>query len=262
LSHYSIAALLAAVCLVPAGAAAPPVKLPSEIAIPIRVAVDAANGLLSRMEIQLDGTDGAGKTESKGSWVRIGDEKAAFTLEGQVIDRPGKGEMRYHINELKSDIVNVKYLGGTDSRLTVLFESGGREISRYCHRCAGKDDRADWDLNSLRVDVEFSLVNQKTASRKDSVSYNVTRVKVGADLDLPLIGEGLEDWIMKKVAGKVEGEVVKQLNAFRDEAANALFEKLRKSTAFLQELEKRGLPLNTQVAGISVRGAKVVFRFD
>lgn len=105
-------------------------------------------------------------------------------------------------------------------------------------------------------------MNQKTASRKDSVSYDVQRVKLAADLDLPVIGEGLEDWIMKKEASRIEGEVAKQLNTFRDEAATALFEKLRKSTAFLQELEKRGLPLNTQVAGISVRGSKVVFRFD
>lgn len=235
---------------------------PGEIAIPINIAVDVANAMLNKIEVQLDGTDGGGKTESKGSWVKIGSQKTAFTLDGYTIDRPGKGEMRYHINDIRSEIVHVKYLGEGVSRLTVLFESGGREISRYCHRCAGKDDRSDWDLNGLRVDIEFSLVNQKTASGKASVSYLVKRVKMGADLDLPLLGEGLEDWILKKAAGRIEGEMEKQLNAFRDEAATALFDKLRKSTAFLQELEKRGLPVNTQVAGISVRGNKVVFRFD
>lgn len=81
--------------------------------------------MLSRMEIHLDGTDGAGKTESKGSWVKIGDRKAAFTLEGHTVDRPGKGEMRYHLNDIKSDIVHVKHLGGNLSRLTIVFESAG-----------------------------------------------------------------------------------------------------------------------------------------
>lgn len=249
---------LAAVATFSLAAAGPP----NEIAIPLNVAVDAANALLNRIEVQLDGTDGGGKTESKGSWVKVGSQKAPFTLDGYTVDRPGKGEMRYHINDIRSEIVHVKYLGDGVSRLTIAFESGGREISRYCHRCTGKDDRSDWDLNSLRVDVEFSLVNQKTASRKDSVSYQVKRVKMGADLDVPLLGEGLEDWILKKAASRIEGEVEKQLNAFRDEAATALFDRLRKSTAFLQELEKRGLPVNTQVAGILVRGNKVVFRFE
>lgn len=242
--------------------AASPGRPPSEIAIPINLAVDVANALLNKIEVQLDGTDGAGKTESKGSWVKIGNQKTAFTLDGYTINRPGKGEMRYHINDIRSDLVHAKYLGDGVSRLTIVFESRGREISRYCHRCTGKDDRSDWDLNGLRVDVEFALVNQKTASRQDSVSYQVKRVRMGADLYLPLLGEGLEEWIMKKAASRIEGEMEKQLNAFRDEAATALFDKLRKSTAFLQELDKRGLPVNTQVAGISVRGNKVVFRFD
>jgi hypothetical protein len=256
---------LAGVALLTASVApggAPPQRRPSEIALPISLAVDAANALLGRVEVQLDGTDGGGKTESKGSWVKIGDQKTSFTLEGQTIDRPGKGEMRYHFNDIRSDIVHVKYLGDGVSRLTIVFESGGREISRYCHRCVGKDDRADWDLNGLRVDVEFALANQKTASGKDSVSYAVKRVKMSADLDVPLIGEGLEDWITRKASGRVEAEIQKMLNGFRDETAAALFERLRKSTAFLRELEKRGLPVNAQIAGISVRGNQVVFRFE
>lgn len=234
----------------------------TEIPIPLSAAIDVANGLLSRIEVHLDGTDGAGKTESKGSWVKVGGQKSVFTLAGHTIDRPGKGEMRYHLNNIHSDIVHVKYLGDGVSRLTIVFESGGREISRYCHRCVGKDDRADWDLNGLRVDIEFELVNQRTAAKKDSVSYRVRRVKMSADLDAPVLGEGLEDWIVRKAARGVEAEVEKQLNAFRDEAASALFERLRKSTAFLRELEKRGLPLSIEIAGISVRGDKVVFRFE
>lgn len=247
-----------------AGARAEPIHSLPPVRISVPAAIKVANALLDGIEILLDGTDGgSGQVDKKGSHVKIGGKAHTFTLPHLVRDKT-VGEMRIFINDVKSEIVHAKYLGNGVSRLTVVFESAGDEIKRVCKGCVGNDDdRAkDWDLDGVRLDIDFTLANHRTSSGKPSLTYNVKKVKLGADLDVPLLGEQVEDWFVRHIAPRIEETVAARLADYRDDAADLLWARLRQTAAYTDQLKARGIPLSINPAGISVSGDWVVVTFQ
>ena len=78
----------------------------------------------------------------------------------------GKIERRTFINDMESDIVHLTPMGENSTRLSVIFETNGKEIKRYEKGGLGKDKiMSDWQIEGPRVDITFKLINNDVFTR-------------------------------------------------------------------------------------------------
>lgn len=249
------------------------------IPIPINHAIDVLDSQLKYTKIKLDGYDRDGKALNDGSYVQFkGMQAYKFSIPYLQISTGSskfpklQTHRRSFINDMNSDLIQLKSLGGNKMRLTVIFENGGREIKRYCRQCAGKpgDGGAqdnimqDWDLQNPRIDVEIELINKKTSNGKNSISFKTTGVKLHAWIDAPALWNKIEHWIMNKVRPEVEQKIKNYLNdpKLQTMVADKMFQGMQSASAYVNEYQVLGYNLlNLKPKGIMVSGGKVVFQF-
>ena len=249
------------------------------IPIPINNAVDVLDSQLKYTKIKLDGYDKAGKALPNGSYVQFkGMPAYKFSIPMLQVSTgsPKFPKLQTHrrsfINDMSSDIIQLKSLGGNKMRLTVIFESGGREIKRYCRQCAGKSGDGgpqdnimqDWDLQNPRIDIEVQLINKKTSSGKNSISFKTTDVDLHAWIDAPALWNKIEKWIMNKVRPEAEQRIMNYLNdpKLQTMVADKMYQGLLSASDYVNQYEVMGYNLlNLKPKGISISGNKVVFQF-
>ncbi|PHN05327.1 hypothetical protein [Flavilitoribacter nigricans] len=250
-----------------------------DIPIPINHAVDVLDSQLKYTKIKLDGYDEGGKALTDGSYVQLkGMPAFKFSLPYLQVTTGSsrfprlQTHRRSFINDMSSDIIQLKSLGGNKMRLTVIFENGGREIKRYCRQCAGKPGDGgpqdnimqDWDLQNPRVDIEIELINKKTSGGKNSISFKTTNVKLHAWIDAPALWDKIEQWIMNKVRPEAEQRIMNYLNdpKLQTMVADKMYQGLLSASAYVNQYELLGYNLlNIQPKGIVVSNGKVVFQF-
>lgn len=250
-----------------------------DIPISINNAVDILDSQLKYTKIRLDGYDQAGKALANGSYVQFkGMPAFKFSIPMlQVTTGPKRfpklqTHRRSFINNMQSDIIQLKSLGSNKMRLTVIFENGGREIKRYCRQCAGKPGDGgpqdnimqDWDLQNPRIDIDIQLINKKTSKGKNSISFKTTAVKLHAWVDAPLIWDKLEQWIMNKVRPDAEQRIMNYLNApqLQTMVADKMYQGLLSTSDYINQYQLLGYNLlNLKPKGIGIKNGKVVFQF-
>lgn len=250
-----------------------------DIPIPVKYAVDILDSQLKYTKVKLDGYDRDGKALPNGSYVKFqGMPAIKFSIPMlQVttgLDKFPKLQTyrRSFINDMSSDVIQLKSLGGNKMRLTLIFESGGREIKRYCRQCAGKSGdggaqdniMADWDLQNPRIDIDVELINKKTSNGKNSISFKTTNVKLHAWIDAPALWNKIEHWIMGKVRPEVEQRIKNYLNGsqLQTMVADKMYQGLLSASAYVNQYKVMGYDLiNIQPKGIVVSNGKVVFQF-
>ncbi len=249
------------------------------IPISINSAVDVLDSQIKYTKIKLDRYDKDGKALADGSYVQFkGMPAIKFSLPMlQVTTGPKRIKKlqtyrRSFINDMNSDVIQLKSLGGNKMRLTVIFESGGREIKRYCRQCAGKSGDGgpqdnimqDWDLQNPRIDVDIELINKKTSGGKNSISFKTTNVKLHAWIDAPALWNKIEHWIMNKIRPEAEQRMMNYLNdpKLQTMVADKMYQGLLSASAYVNQYQGLGYDLiNLQPKGIVVSGGKVVFQF-
>lgn len=189
------------------GGAGPLLPVLPDIEIPIKSVMELLNTQLNKIKIHLDGHNSGKHALADGSFVQFGNDISRFTLpyhNGKIY--------RYFLNNMDSDVIHVTPVSGSESRLTVIFEAGGKEIKRVDENLGDKIAR-DWDIENPRCDIFFHLVNYPTATGKPSISFEVTKVSFAGEVDAPGLVEGIDDFITKKVRPILEAEVKKVLNS-------------------------------------------------
>ena len=231
-----------------------------DIKIPVPTVMNILNSQMNKVEFLLDTWNG--KPEQR-SYVRFGSgKKFPFTLPYlQVkIGRLGRPRQTF-INDIKSDIINVKSLGGTKARLSILAEENGKELKRRMVGALIKDDKrlADLDVKNLRVDVEFSLVNYGK-----SISYRVDKVKVHAVIDVRIIPDKIDKWIASKIHPHVEKKIKEVLNKsdYRSLVSNAVDSKVKSLQDYLSKYNLYGYSAaKLAPKEVFISGSNVVIRF-
>ncbi|MEO0471215.1 MAG: hypothetical protein AAF206_16420 [Bacteroidota bacterium] len=247
-----------------------------DIKIPVNRVVNLVNSQMNKVKIRLDGYDRDGKALPDGSFIQFGSRKMNFSIPYLEVQTSKVKALatyrRSFINNMESDIINLKSLGGTSSRLSVIFEEGGKEIKRYCRRCAGKPGdggaqdniMADADIQNARIDVDFKLVSYTTTNGKPSISYQATGVKFHAWLDLKLVPDGVEQWVFKKVRPKIEAEILKYMNStqLRKMVADQIHGQMQKLPEYVSQYNQSGYDLSSLLPkSVGISGDKIVFRF-
>lgn len=229
-----------------------------DIPIPIKTVMDLANSQLNKVKIHLDGYAGGKHTLKDGSYVKLGKESFHFTIPGH----DGKAT-RYFIDNMDSDIIHVTPISEDEARFSVVFEDKGREIKRVA-KVGGDDLAKDWDIEHPRCDIYFRLANHETSDGRSSISYEVEKVELLAELDAPLLTEGIDDWITDKVRPVIESEIKKALNqrGFRQLVADEIQQKLDDLVKAASEYQLFGYSIAALVPKqVSISGHSVVFSF-
>lgn len=244
------------------GGAGPLQPVLPDIAVPIRSVMELLNTQLNKLKIHLDGHASGNNPLQNGSYINFGGVQSdPFTLpyyNGSVY--------RYFINDMESDVIHITPVGGNESRLTVVFETGGREIKRVDEhfKRAGDKLARDWDIENPRCDIYFRLVNYLTADAKPSISYEVTRVSFGGEIDAPGLIESIDDFITRKVRPIVETNVKKTLNndVPRKEVAGLVRSQFDGLVKGADNYRIFGYSISgIAPKGFSIDGDKLVFRF-
>lgn len=229
------------------------------IRVPISKVMKLANAVLGEIQIRLDGYAGDGSQPLvDGSYVKLGDEAVHFTM-------PYHDYLlsRYFINDMTSDIIVTKPISENETRLSVVFEDKERELKRVSR--SGHDGlRKDWDIEGCRCDVHFKLVSHKTSKGGDSISYEVTKVNLLAEVDAPLLIEAIDDFITKKVRPMVTSAVLEVLNrpSSRLLVADRMQDMLDALVAATDEFDRNGYGLSKLIPkNITIDGNDVVFHF-
>ena len=238
----------------------PLVPVLPDIRIPIKDVMDILNSQMNKVEINLDSYHNG---PANRSYVKFGNAKPVpFPLPYVTVKATKIGRKRQtFVNDVKSDIINVKSLGGNKGRVSVIFEHGGKELKRRMVGAIGDDDKrlADWDVHDMRVDVEFALVNYGK-----SISYEVKKVKLHARVDVKALPEKLDEWVSKKLRPKVEGPIKDALNHKdqRSKVSDAIDSKLKKLQDYLKKYSLYGYsPSSLAPKKVFVDGKDVVIRF-
>lgn len=230
-----------------------------DITVPIAKVMELASTQLGKVKIRLDGYGGSKEPLKDGCFVQLGGKVVKFTMPS--FDGVAT---RYFINDMESDIIHAKPVSENETRLSVIFEEKGREIKRVGKRKGWDDVARDWDLEDARCDVYIKLVNRKTTDGKPSVSYEVTKVDLMAEINAPGLIEPIDDWITGKVRPRVEDAVMDILNeaSFRQLVADELRRRLDDLVKAASEYGLFGYLLAMLVPKqILIEGNNVVFRF-
>lgn len=231
-----------------------------DIKIPIKDVMDILNSQMNKVDMLLDNWNG--KLEQR-SYVKFGNGKPSkFPLPYVEVKITKVGRKRQtFINDVKLDIANVKSLGGNTSRLSLIFETGGKELKRRMIGAIGNDDKrlADWDIKNIRVDVDFALVNYGK-----SISYEVKKVNLHAVVDVRALPEKLDKWISSKVQPIIEKEIKKELNksVHRSKVSNMVASKVQSLQSYLSKYNLYGYSAaNLAPKTISIKGNDLVIGF-
>lgn len=238
----------------------PLVPVLPDIRVPIKDVMNIVNSQMNKVELQLDSYHNGPATRS---YVKFGNGKPTYFALPYVtvkITKVGRKRQTF-LNDIKSDIVSVKPLAGNLTRLSVIFETGGKELKRRMVGAVGNDDKrlADWDINNLRVDVEFKLVNYGK-----SISYEVKKVDLHAVVDVRALPEKLDKWIAGKVQPIVEKELKKELNksVHRSKVANLVDAKLKSLNSFASKYKLFGYSASNLTPNkVFIDGNNLVIRF-
>lgn len=241
-----------------------------EIRVPIRQAMNALNSQLNKVELRLDGYDKDGKELKKGSFIKFDDKVYNFSIPYLEV-RVGAGKnpvrRRTFINDMQSDIINVKSVSENETRLSLLFEASGKEIKRYEKFGLDYNDDSrlnDADIENPRVDVFFRLVNATDSNGRTTIGYQVTKVELPMKLDFKLLGDGVEEWIAKKIRPTLEAELKEFLNKaeFRKKFSDQVQDQLQKAEEYLSQYSLYGFSASALAPKqVAIDGNDVVFRF-
>jgi hypothetical protein len=149
------------------------------------------------------------------------------------------------------------------TRLSVIFEEKGHEIKRLSLDSWRDGDR-HWNIDDLRCDIYFKLVNHKTSDGRSSISYEVEKVEFLAVVDFLLLPERADEWISDKVRPRIEKEIKEVLNQenFRRLVADEVQQKLDDLVKAASEYADYGYILSALVPKqVAISGNSVVFRF-
>lgn len=229
-----------------------------DIPIPIKTVMDLANSQLNKITIRLDGYAGGKHTLKDGSYVKLGKEIFHFTLPAH--ERPAN---TYFINDMESDIIHVTPISEDEARLSVVFEDKEREIKRVA-KLGGDDLAKDWDIEHPRCDIYFRLANHETSDGRSSISYEVEKVELLAELDAPLLTERVDDWITGKVRPVIESKIKNALNqkGFRQLVADGIQQKLDDLVKAASEYQVFGYSISALVPKqVTISGHSVMFSF-
>lgn len=237
-----------------------------DIRIPISKAMNVLNSQMNKVQIRLDSFHNGGPLNN-GSFVKFGNgQPQRFSLPYHDLKITKKRRRQAFINDMDSDIVNLKPLGSNLTRLSVIFESGGHEIKRKLKGALVNDDKRlrDWDIKNPRVDIEFRLVNYNTSGGTPSISFEITNVKLHAWVDIKLVPDKLDQWIAKKIRPIVESKLKKAVNdpSQRRQVANFAFSQLQKVKEYLDKYKLYGYSASALAPKrIFISGGDVVVSF-
>jgi hypothetical protein len=237
-----------------------------DIKVPISKVMDLLNSQMNKVRVRLDGYDTNGESLPNGSFVKLGDkELAKFSLPYLEV-KLAKSKRRTFINDMESDIVHLKPLSANSTRLSIIFETHGKEIKRYAKNSVFNDDDllSDWQIENPRVDITFKLINYKTKEGQPSISFEVTDVDVHGKLDAKLLGDGIENFISGLIRPEVEKQLKKGFNNqnVQQNVANTIYDKLVKLSDYLEKYQAYGYSLSDIAPkSVVIEGSNLVFKF-
>jgi hypothetical protein len=228
-----------------------------DIPLPISTVMDLCNGLLNKVKVRLDQR---GSKEEGKSYVELLGLRTPIPLP----DHFDGILARFFINDMVSDVIHIKPIAPNETRLTVVFEEKGTELVRVGKVWGFDRTMADWEIEYPRCDVYFKLVERNATGGRPSISYEVLKVELLAEINAPGLVEKTDDWVTSKARPKIETMVRETLNLKenKQKVADALVTRLDALVQAASGYKNYGFLLAMLVPKrIFIEGNNVVFSF-